>query len=280
MKDDDDDFRPRAETQPRLANSPTEASKSNQASTTREGGQGPGPVDRRHGRQRALVAWVGANPLPAVTLLGVVLYGVLRLSYLFFYLRLRTNPEEVGYGYTQILAQSATGGLLLVALVFFALLLSAGCLWGVKLVVRKLRRRDRRPNAALPVNRHAIQASLLRALAASLAIVIVGLPMIAWWQGGLAQRGQVVRNLYFVGVPYLPVLAVQAVPAQVSWIDPASNQQLDLGSRNCLMYLGEADGIAVFYDVSSHESLRLPASDLVISFRYAYFVDESCRNAS
>src|SRR4051794_4068644 len=51
------------------------------------------------------------------TLLGLGLYGLLRLAYAFFYLRLRTTPEEVGYGYSRVISESIVGALELVILV-------------------------------------------------------------------------------------------------------------------------------------------------------------------
>ena len=84
------------------------------------------------------------------------------------------------------------------------------------------------------------------------------------------------RNVYFVGVPYLPVLAVRAVPADVAWVDGDSERSLPLDARDCLMYLGQANGTSVFYDARTRESLRLPSGNIVVSFRYTFFVPDSC----
>jgi hypothetical protein len=109
------------------------------------------------------------------------------------------------------------------------------------------------------------------------ALVLASLPILASWQGGLAQGGQTVRNVYFVGVPYLPVLAVQAVPAGVAWVDGDSGKTVSLADRECLMYLGQANGTTVFYDVRSRESVRLPSGMITISLRYSFFVPDACR---
>src|SRR5690242_5225033 len=62
--------------------------------------------------------------LPAIGTLGLVLYGLLRLAYMFFYLRLRTTPEEVGYDYVRVLSESIAGAveLILLCAVVFALM--------------------------------------------------------------------------------------------------------------------------------------------------------------
>ena len=211
--------------------------------------------------------------LPLFSVLGVVLYGILRLAYVFFYLQVRTTPEEVGYGYSRVLSESVVGALELTLLVSIAFAVLALAVFGAR---------------ALIGGRHAdaggsrdwlqsVRKLFLRCMMAAAAVVLLSLPVLAWWQGGLARQGQAVRNVYFIGIPYLPVLAVQAVPVRVSWVDSGSNRQLDLSKRNCLMYLGQDDGTTVFYDVQSRESLRLPSSDIVVLLRYAYFVPTRCR---
>jgi hypothetical protein len=106
---------------------------------------------------------------------------------------------------------------------------------------------------------------------------MLSLPVLAWWQGGLAKNGQTVRNVYFVAIPYLPVLAVAAVPADVVWINGTTEESLQLRQRTCLMYLGQANSTSVFYDVKTRESFRLPSGDIAVSLRYAYFVPSHCR---
>src|SRR5690349_2774750 len=81
---------------------------------------GPPPdTDRRHAEQAAAAPLdpsagtasedrisrlerAARNAVPLVGVIGAALYAVLRVAYLAFYLRLRTTPEEVGYGYSQI----------------------------------------------------------------------------------------------------------------------------------------------------------------------------------
>lgn len=53
--------------------------------------------------------WVSSNPIPAITVVGVLFYGLLRLEYSDFYGHFRLSPEEVGLGYSDILARSAMG---------------------------------------------------------------------------------------------------------------------------------------------------------------------------
>jgi len=228
----------------------------------------------RPSNKRPTVAAVIKDYLPALGTVGVALYGLLRLSYLFFYLRLRTTPEEVGYDYSRILAQSIGGAveLVLICAVAFALITST-----FSATRRVLRRMSSLRTTAREIPRHSSRRIVVHSLGAALVFVLLSLPVLASWQGGLARDGQTVRNVYFVGVPYLPVLPVQAVPADVTWVDGDAGKAMPLISRTCLMYLGEANGAAVFYDVRSHESLRLPTSSITVSLRYTFFVPDSCR---
>lgn len=62
-----------------------------------------------------------------------------------------------------------------------------------------------------------------------------------------------------------PFTAWHAQHATVSWLGPAPPASLADVQRHCLMYLGQANGIAVLYDVDSAATLRLPMGDLVVS---------------
>jgi hypothetical protein len=219
--------------------------------------------------------------VPGLTIIGVALYGMFRLAYLFFYLPLRTTPEEVGYGYSRILAESVIGALELVTLVFLPLLL-IGLAIHAGLAGRRNRRIDHdrsdADGSASLVPQRALRRIGLRAFVVAVLVIVVSLPVLAWWQGRLAQRGQTVRNVYFIGIPYLPVLAVQAIPAEVVWINPDSERQFSLASRQCLMYLGSGDGRVILYDVRTRESIRVPAGDVSIALRYTFFVPDECRH--
>lgn len=231
--------------------------------------------------QRRLAAFV-KDYLPAIGAVGILLYGLFRLAYVFFYVRLRTTPEEVGYTYTRVIAESVAGAVELILIC--ALLIAAGtAVYTLARVAAPALRKRRRP--ALDDLRHAISGPVLRrifgrSIVVAAVTVFSSLPGLAWWQGGLAQAGQTVRNVYFIGVPYLPVLAVQAVPAAVAWKDSGNEQAVPLRTRGCLLYLGKADSTVVFYDVSNRESLRLPAGDVVITLQYVFFLPDPCRDAA
>jgi hypothetical protein len=82
--------------------------------------------------------------------------------------------------------------------------------------------------------------------------------------------------VYLLHTVRLPVLAVQAVPATVLWTAPAPAVPVDLRARRCLLYLGQAADMSVFYDVASRESLRLPSAQILISLQDTDAVPVDC----
>jgi hypothetical protein len=278
-----------------------------------------GSTDRR----TPALDWAVHYAVPLSGVAGVLLYGVLRLAYVFFYLRVRTTPEEVGFGYTQILASEVAGAVELVAIlsILFCLAVIIGRWFGLAVGrllrlfwhrSRRVRRwvgsivlslgsrsgfsklapavswlrtrsgfswvnRTARPRVrqvmSVLVSRHVgaplrpvrrLARLALRSAVVAVAIVAIGLPWLAWREGGAAADGFTVRNLYVSHLIRLPVLAVQAVPASVSWTAGGSVPGTSSTDLQCLLYLGAADGVSVFYDVQHQESLRLPTANIVL----------------
>jgi hypothetical protein len=233
--------------------------------------------------------------LPSLSVFGIVLYGLLRLGYLFFYLQLRATPEEVGYSYSRLLSESVPGALELILVVSIVFIIPLLAISGARALAKDIskRRSGARPSstrgsqwasmgrlqAVKQLYRRfkvAVKELFPRCVVAAVIVVFVALPVLAWWYGRLAKSGETVRNVSFAAIPYLPVLAVQAVPVRVSWKDSGSDDQFNLSGLTCLMYLGQANGTTVFYDVNSHESVRLPSSDIIVVFRSDYFVPPEC----
>jgi len=205
-----------------------------------------------------LLDWTVKYGVPLLGTVGLVLYGMLRLAYVFFYVQLRATPQEVGYGYAEILSSQLIGTIELV-------LLLAAVLLVLGLGADGLRRATVRPaTPRAPYQGMVIRLARWSGLAA-VVLVLTLLPGMAWLQGTEARHGYTVRNVYLAHTVRIPVLAVQAVPAVVAWTNAAAPAPLDLRNRHCLLYLGQADGTTVFYDVTTRESLRLPSSGIVVS---------------
>ena len=236
----------------------------------------PPPEPSNHDGSAAL-NWIVRYAVPLAGVTGAALYGVLRLAYVFFYLWLRATPDEVGYGYSQVLSDELIGAIELVVLIA-ALIWIAG--FATSILVPLVQRttgkyRSKAPGIHL-VNKLKAQKIAAWSLAIAVPIVLVGLPILGWLEGVQAANGYAVRNVYLAGTIRLPVLAVQAVPAEVAWASPPGPGGPNISERPCLLYLGQANGTSVFYDVHSQESLRLPTADIVISLEDTTTVPIGC----
>lgn len=225
----------------------------------------------------AALNWIVRYAVPLAGVTGAALYGVLRLAYVFFYLWLRATPDEVGYGYSQVLSDELIGAIELVVLIA-ALIWIAGSAIGILVPLAQRATGKYRPEAAgiHLFSKLKAQKTAAWSLAIAVPIVLVGLPVLGWLEGAQAANGYAVRNVYLAGTIRLPVLAVQAVPAQVAWASPPGSGGLNISGRPCLLYLGQADGTSVFYDVDSQESLRLPTADITVSLEDTTTVPIGC----
>jgi hypothetical protein len=213
--------------------------------------------------------WAVQYAVPLLGVTGAALYGVLRLAYVFFYLQLRATPEEVGYGYLEVLSSQLIGAIELVLFSTVIIFLVGVAVHGVWWVLRRKRAGSR------PL-RQALARIAVRAAGIGVAVVLAGLPALGWNQGAKARSGYTVRNVYVLHTIRLPVLAVQAVPASVAWVSETPPGLIDISARRCLLYLGQAAGTAVFYDVGSGESIRVPTSLIVVSLQNADGVPLDC----
>jgi hypothetical protein len=211
-----------------------------------------------------------------IAAVGAVLYGVLRLSYVFFYVHLRATPEEAGYGYAEVLANQLVGAVWLVLIISVPVTL---LIWVVRLASSRRKVRTTTPGPAQSAPGTALRSLRRTALwstSVTTLAVLLGLPVIAWSAGTDAAQGLAVRSMYLLGTLPVPILAVQAVPAHVTWEGIQSEAARTLESRQCLLYLGRADGTAVFYDVQSRESLRLPTEHIIIALDFTTGVPLGC----
>jgi hypothetical protein len=97
---------------------------------------------------KAVSRWAVANPITFVTLVGLLLYGVLRFSSSLFYGRLGFTPEEVGLSYVSTIGRAVYGLMTLGALYFvIRLVLEPAVMWSFG----HMRNVWRRPNRLEPI---------------------------------------------------------------------------------------------------------------------------------
>ena len=144
------------------------------------------PKSRRE-PPRTTVASVARDYVPALGAFGILLYGILRLAYVFFYLQLRTTPEEVGYGYSQILSESIAGAVELTLLCAAVFVLLAACVYILRLFVLTLAGRFKHSTTARRQSfAHYFRTVTLWSLAAGAALVttqLARLGLVAGWAG-------------------------------------------------------------------------------------------------
>jgi hypothetical protein len=56
----------------------------------------------------------------------------------------------------------------------------------------------------------------------------------------------------------------QATPATITWLGESNAVVAKAAATHCLMYLGEANGVTVLFDVDDQVTLRLPTAQLVV----------------
>jgi hypothetical protein len=222
--------------------------------------------------------WITRYAVPLVGVIGAALYGILRLAYLFFYLPLRATPDEVGYGYSQVLADELIGAIELVVLVALCIMPLAIAMSAAVRLLRRIRKKNRHPDSRpkIPGRVARIQKIILWCFCIAIPIVFVSLPVLAWLEGQQARDGFTVRNVYISHFIALPVLAVEAVPATITWISDSVPQAAATGARQCLLYLGDSNDDSVFYDVQSQESLVIPSAEIVIILQDTVSVPVGC----
>lgn len=198
-----------------------------------------------------LRAWIASNPIPAVTLAGLMLYGSLRLANGIFYGRLGFRPEEVGLGYAETIS-GAVGVLVFLAIGriiagFLAVFLAAlvGVLWPG-------RGHRSRPSFFSELNNKAGQ-EIVRFGKLSGFVILVSFALVtpiifALLRAPLAPDGVETRPRFD--------LTFRAEAAIVH----TDTSAYGLANGSCVLYLGQSDGIIALYDPASGTSWRMPAS--------------------
>lgn len=209
------------------------------------------------------VAWifdVSNRPLSgllkSLPIIGLLLYGVLRFSLALFYNSFGFSPEEVGFGYAQTLVWSVYGIVayaLLFAIIDHGIPLIGVTIWRALDWVRgkdSWRIRDRIHDLG------ASPPAAVRALMLVFALIYLSsLVLTATWTGQRAANGD--------PVPYQLTRPFRAEAAIVHLLGAYADNNVVLQGQ-CVLYLGEADGIYALFDPASGAALRVPAGSVVI----------------
>jgi hypothetical protein len=232
---------------------------------SREGNSGEAALSTEDRRRFRIWPWALANPIAALTLTGLVVYGFLRLSASLFYGRLGVTPEEVGLGYVQTLAQSFLG-LIVVALyytltvyllpVFVSSLRSLLAFMGRLLPNRGIGQKLRAVRGPWRERvRHRWKAATGELASDVAGFLLVTLLLVTWFNGGEARNGEP-SPFGFAGVFWRAEAARLFLPERVPGLPVESGQ--------CVLYLGASGGVAVVFDPRNQTAYRIPSNQAVI----------------
>jgi hypothetical protein len=214
-----------------------------------------------------------------LTLFGLALYVTVHFSYSIFYGRFGVSLGEVGLTYLEILTRSAPP--LLALMTICVAIVLAGGRW---LVGPSFTARDR---------------YLLRTVVVVVFLVLVAGAVRAHQLAGLVQGGSPVRPRAFgeiidIRVEYVTVIAGKEANAEPTVADPSatsttvapdpatglqpgldvtnpeadvavrSGSTLEVARRRSLLYLGQANSVAVLYDAVQRQTIRIPIGEVTI----------------
>jgi hypothetical protein len=209
------------------------------------------------GSTRDVAGWILDNVAATLTIIGVTTYVVLRLSAVIFYSRLGFTPDDVGLGYVETLSWMMFALLLIVALRVLVKLIVPRALARLKVWAR---RRRGRPGPSYQEQRAAyVRASggfrrLLDPADLKVTLPLVLLPPLlsALITGPAAADGR--------PAPYSPFNPIWR--AEAARVHPLGRADVDIG--DCVLFVGEDDGIVALYDPATRRSWRLPTSAVAI----------------
>ncbi len=193
---------------------------------------------------------------PGLAITGALLYGALTVAYARFYGELGVNPSDVGLGYATTLSNSIG------ALLLFPLL--ALYLFGIAYVLERWDRwyssESRSTLEKEPPSRSHVR------LVIQLAAVLVPATMLLVSQAG--DRASQVEQGYPVHpnrVGPVTVLAVRADPVVIEESGkPEDEPSIGKLKKRPLLYLGQANGVAVLYDTAAQQAVYLPQSTVLL----------------
>lgn len=223
--------------------------------------------------------------VPALTAIGLALYGALAFGYSRFYGEFGVSPDEVGLGYVQALSRSAGAVFLFFAIGFAYVAIGVVQLRIVyRSLVRAADRADavgraealrdegapQRGGASSNSDGSSRPRELLLYLASTLAavalvVVVVVFATAAKNRADQVRQGQAVGPVKFLVGSVL--LDLRAQPATILWTGRTSPATSVLKGGRCLMYLGQSDGTTVLYDPLAGETLRVPSAAVLVEAR-------------
>ena len=232
-----------------------------------------GPVE---GTLDASLKWLTANPAAAITVSGLIAFGMLDVAARIYYGGFAVTPELVGFGYQAALSQGAADLILIVLLLGLVIAILRHSSVAAQLEIPTYQRNiaelrtqfdsiandDRRQNELSQKirtqQRHLFRAQReLTTMSRSLALVLLAIPLI--WAGVLMYEASSAGTS--PRIPFaLDPLQASARPAIVTLSHPdfpTSGVRLFVRSE-CVLLLGESNGQIVAYLPELNRTVLVP----------------------
>ncbi len=186
-----------------------------------------------------------ANPLLTLTLVGLVFYAIVRLSYDFYYSSFGLEPEDVGLGYADTISRAAT----IIVTAPFLLMLGIGLVMALGLC---LWIGDDRPLLAGGLT----AAFVYWGIATVIAVVTLCVDSAWRLADGVESGDPSPKGVIDIGVhPRL---------VEVAWFDEAPPTLADVGEHRTVL-IGANDGTTFLYDATDCAMLRIPSGTITLT---------------
>jgi hypothetical protein len=204
------------------------------------------------GKRSRLEEWLASNTLPAVSIAGALVYGIIRISYVGFYGEFGLDPEDVGIGYAATLARALPG------LLFWFAVLGLWLLAYYAVVVW-------RHGVEAPERVSRLRRYIVWGLAGGFLLMFLVSAGDAQRAAAAVKRGDELRApsaLISWGIVRDP-LGFTVREVNVEWVDGDASAHTKLGRP--LMLLGNDSDVYYLYDVQFKRTVRLPRSLVIVT---------------
>jgi hypothetical protein len=192
-----------------------------------------------------------------LAILAVTSYVILRLAFGQFYGGLGIDPEDVGLGYADTVADSVE--YVIYHLIFYGIPVATGALLLGVIRYYTSRRFEREQTQYI---RTLIRQMLVLSLLTVVALAAVRFPQLGAADAQAVRQGRPVAAGR-VG-PFVVGLGPGAQPVTVYPIGETKGQAAQAVQSRSLFYMGESSGIAVLYDYDNQKVLYVPLSTVVL----------------
>jgi hypothetical protein len=203
--------------------------------------------------------WVAQHGLAAVSLVGALLYGTARLSYVAYYGEFGLDPGDVGIGYAATLARAVPG---LLVVFGFVVLVFGGAIFGLALLFSRA--------AGEPVGLADLWHAKTRAIVLYVSVGVAFLLLVLMPDNAREHARDVERGEELGAgghavsrATYDNPLGLTARAVEVHWLDPELAKAVDLGDR--VMLLGSSGDTHYLHDVARGRTHRIPTGFVVLS---------------